>query len=103
MRAIKPDQSAFGSRATPFLFSVGAISDDRTQSESIFAWSRDQIAGLKPHSSGCLYVNFSGFGEEGEKLVRATYGRNYERLARCKHRCDPSNLFRLDQNIRRST
>ena len=57
---------------------------------------------MKPYSSGSLYVNFSGFGEEGESLVRAIYGENYERLARLKQRYDPDNLFRLNQNIRPS-
>jgi FAD/FMN-containing dehydrogenase len=102
MRKVKPDQSAFGSRRTPYLFSVDAIWDDRARSESIIAWSRDQITAMKPYSSGSLYVNFSGFGEEGEQLVRAIYGENYERLARLKQRCDPTNLFHLNQNIRPS-
>jgi FAD/FMN-containing dehydrogenase len=100
MRQVAPTQSAFGSRRTPYLFSVDAIWDDRTQSESIIAWSRDQITAMKPYSSGGLYVNFSGFGEEGEQLVRAIYGENFERLARLKQRYDPTNLFRLNQNIR---
>jgi hypothetical protein len=99
MRQVAPTQSAFGSRRTPYLFSVDAIWDDRTQSESIIAWSRDQITAMKPYSSGGLYVNFSGFGEEGEQLVRAIYGENYERLARLKERYDPTNLFHLNQNI----
>ena len=100
MRRLTPNQSAFGSRRTPYLFSVDAIWDDRTKSEAIIGWSRTQIAAMKPYSSGGLYVNFSGFGEEGEELVRATYGENYERLARLKHRYDPTNLFHLNQNIR---
>jgi FAD/FMN-containing dehydrogenase len=100
MRRLTPNQSAFESRRTPYLFSVDASWDDRTKSESVIAWSREQIAAMKPYSSGGLYVNFSGFGEEGEALVRAIYGENYERLARLKQQYDPTNLFRLNQNIR---
>ena len=37
--------------------------------------------------------------EEGEDRVRATYGKNYARLAKIKKRYDPSNLFRVNQNI----
>jgi hypothetical protein len=31
--------------------------------------------------------------------VRAAYGSNYDRLTRIKREYDPSNLFRLNQNI----
>jgi FAD/FMN-containing dehydrogenase len=55
---------------------------------------------MEPHSSGGLYVNFAGLGEEGEKLVKEAYGANHERLIALKNRYDPTNLFRLNQNIK---
>jgi FAD/FMN-containing dehydrogenase len=55
---------------------------------------------MKPHSRGGVYLNFPGQGEEGEALLRASYGNdNYDRLVEIKTRYDPSNLFRLNQNI----
>jgi hypothetical protein len=49
-------------------------------------------------SDGGAYVNF--LGDEGEARVRAAYpGQTWERLAAIKARCDPTNLFRLNQNI----
>jgi FAD/FMN-containing dehydrogenase len=54
----------------------------------------------KRFSNGRVYLNFPGFGEEGENLVRAAYGANYERLAALKAQYDPANLFRLHQNIK---
>jgi FAD/FMN-containing dehydrogenase len=39
-------------------------------------------------------------GEEGEERVRAAYGANHVRLAALKAKYDPSNLFRLNQNVR---
>jgi LuxR family maltose regulon positive regulatory protein len=45
-------------------------------------------------------VNFPGMGEEGEALVRAAYGGNYERLVAIKTKYDPTNLFHLNQNIK---
>ncbi len=100
MRRVGEGATAFGSRDTPFLFSVDAIWDDPADSERVIAWARDQVAVMKPYSSGGLYVNFSGFGEEGEALVRAAYGVNYARLAALKHQYDPGNLFHMNQNIR---
>ena len=37
--------------------------------------------------------------DEGEDRVRATYGDNYDRLARIKAEWDPNNLFHMNQNI----
>jgi len=39
---------------------------------------------MGPHSTGGLYLNFPGLGEEKEELVKAGYGVNYERLAKLK-------------------
>ena len=55
---------------------------------------------MKHHSNGRAYLNFAGLGEEGEALVQSAYGANYERLAAVKRTYDPTNLFRLNQNIR---
>jgi FAD/FMN-containing dehydrogenase len=54
---------------------------------------------MGPHSTGGLYLNFPGFGEEKEALVRAGYGANYDRLAALKAQYDPTNLFRMNLNI----
>ncbi|MEZ5356724.1 MAG: BBE domain-containing protein [Bryobacteraceae bacterium] len=38
--------------------------------------------------------------EEGEDRVRASYGGNYDRLAKVKAKYDPENFFRVNQNIK---
>jgi FAD/FMN-containing dehydrogenase len=38
--------------------------------------------------------------EEGEDRIRATYGKNYARIARIKQKYDPKNFFRVNQNIK---
>ena len=37
--------------------------------------------------------------DEGDERVRATYGSNYDRLTRVKHKYDPENFFKVNQNI----
>lgn len=100
VQRVDPEATPFRSRHTPYLFSVDAIWDDPSQSEEIIAWSRAQLAAMRGYAAGGLYVNFSGFGEEGEDLVRAAYGENYARLSLLKEQYDPLNLFHLNQNIR---
>jgi FAD/FMN-containing dehydrogenase len=54
---------------------------------------------MAPHASGASYVNF--LGEESEDRVRAAYRpAAYARLRALKQQYDPTNLFRLNQNIR---
>jgi hypothetical protein len=60
---------------------------------------RDYFAALQPFSTGGVYVNF--LGDEGQDRVRASYGAGkIDRLAALKTRYDPTNFFRLNQNIR---
>jgi hypothetical protein len=66
---------------------VGAIGD----------WSRGYQEALHPYSAGGAYVNM--MMDEGQERVRASYGDNYDRLARIKATYDPQNLFRVNQNI----
>ncbi len=61
-------------------------------------WARDYWQALHPHSAGGSYVNF--LMDEGQDHVRATYRENFERLVALKNKYDPTNLFRINQNIK---
>jgi len=63
------------------------------------AWARECLAALEPHASGGLYLNVPGLLEEGDKLVRASLGSSYPRLAKLKARLDPDNVFRRNANV----
>jgi FAD/FMN-containing dehydrogenase len=95
------DATAFGDRDMGWMLSIDGIWEDAADDEKNLAWARAFWADMKHHSKGRAYLNFAGFGEEGEELVRTSYGAaNYERLAALKTKYDPTNLFRLNQNIK---
>jgi FAD/FMN-containing dehydrogenase len=74
------------------------VDPDPASKEKISAWAKDYWAAVHPHSAGGAYVNF--MMDEGDDRIRATYGKNYGRLAKVKKRYDPTNLFRVNQNIK---
>jgi FAD/FMN-containing dehydrogenase len=60
-------------------------------------WVENFAADLRQDDEGA-YVNF--LGEEGPDRIRAAYpGPTWDRLRAIKARYDPTNLFRLNQNI----
>ncbi len=77
---------------------MAGIDPDPANREKVSAWSRDYWTALHPYSAGGAYVNF--MMDEGEDRVRATYGKNYDRLVKIKKRYDPTNVFRVNQNIK---
>jgi FAD/FMN-containing dehydrogenase len=92
------DASAYRHRRAAFSFTGFSIWDDPAQDEPNVAWARQLGDAVAPYSSG-VYVN--ELSDEGEDRVRAAYGaETYGRLAALKRTYDPTNLFRLNQNIK---
>ena len=76
------------------LFSVYGAPDEAPVNE---AWIAKIGAELQQGDKGA-YVNF--LDDEGMKRVHAAYpGKTWDRLVSIKRRYDPTNLFRLNQNI----
>lgn len=96
---VSPGATAFGKRDAPYLLSFDTTWTDPVDTERNIAWTRAAWSDMQRFGSGGLYLNFAGFGEEKEALVRSGYGANYDRLARLKARYDPTNLFHMNQNI----
>jgi len=90
--------TAFGHRDTPFDIDVFSIWLDPAEDDRHLAWGRAFGQALQPFSRG-VYVN--EMGNEGEDRVRAAYNPStFARLAQLKQKYDPTNFFRLNQNIR---
>ena len=91
--------SAFGRRDAPFLLGIEANWDEPEADAENLAWARDLFAEASALSPGGTYLNFPGFAEEGEDLLRGAYGDKLERLKEVKAKYDPENLFRSNFNI----
>ena len=61
-------------------------------------WTRAIFAAWEPHIPRAAYVN--DLGDEGEERTRSAYGDNYARLVALKAKYDPTDFFRLNQNIK---
>jgi FAD/FMN-containing dehydrogenase len=99
MSRIGETATAYAGRDASFLVTGEVNWTDPSQSDEAIAWGREFWDAMGRHSTGGLYLNFPGLGEEKEALVRAGYGENYERLAELKSKYDPTNLFRMNLNI----
>jgi FAD/FMN-containing dehydrogenase len=97
MARVPAASTAFAHRDRRFMTAIGAVYEDAAETPKHEAWLKAFIADL-PQSEGGVYVNF--LTEEGEARVREAYpGATWERLAAIKAQYDPTNLFRLNQNI----
>lgn len=95
---IAPDATAFSIRAKLYNFMILGVWQDTKDSEKNLEWIRSFWSSLQPFLSSKVYVNY--LSQEGDERVKAAYGKNYERLAALKKKYDPTNLFRVNQNIK---
>jgi len=94
---VPDDATAFAHRGRKLMANVAAMYEDGSQAAVHEAWV-DELAGLIERGGGGAYVNF--LGDEGADRVREAYpGPTWDRLRAIKRRYDPTNLFRVNQNI----
>lgn len=94
------DESAFHGRNDAFLLSPEANWEDPADDEANIGWLRGFIDDMQGFSDGSRYVNFAGFQEDSDDMMRSAFGPNHARLVDLKRRYDPCNVFRLNQNNR---
>jgi FAD/FMN-containing dehydrogenase len=94
------DATAWNYRDARWGMVMVGVSPDPADNPTMIAWTRAYWAALHPYSAGGAYVNMMmDPADEGQDRVRASYGDHYERLAQIKATYDPTNLFRVNQNI----
>ncbi len=99
MSRVAEQDTAFGHRNWPFNFLVTTMWKDPADAEKNLRWTREFWAAMQPYLVDAVYVNY--LGDEGADRVKAAYGpEKYARLVALKNKYDPTNLFRLNQNIK---
>lgn len=91
--------TAWSCRDATWSMVICGIDADPGKAAALRKWGRDYWEAVHPFNLGGAYVNFM-MDDEADGRLQATYGTNYQALARVKQKYDPTNLFRVNQNIR---
>ena len=88
--------TAFAERSMPYVLNAVTGWHDPDAADAHIAWARAVIEAASEASTGRAYVNFLGDAD----AARSSYGaETYKRLVELKNQYDPTNVFRLNQNI----
>jgi FAD/FMN-containing dehydrogenase len=88
--------TAFAERSMPYVLNAVTGWHDPDVGAAHREWARLVVAAASDASTGRAYVNFLGDAD----AARTSYGEEtYGRLVSLKNRYDPTNVFRLNQNI----
>ncbi|HEY5857143.1 MAG TPA: FAD-binding protein [Aldersonia sp.] len=99
---VGPSDTAWRTRNAAWSMVIVGVEEDPADAGRSSQWARDYWAAVHPFSADGGYVNFWMDDTPIERL-RATYGDNYDRLARIKAIYDPDNVFHINQNIAPAT
>jgi len=93
------NDAAFTGRHAAYALNINSEWTDPREFDTHVRWAREYWEAMQPYSTGGVYMNF--LGNEGEERVKAAYGvTKFDRLVAVKNRYDPTNFFRLNQNIK---
>ena len=97
MARVPAEATAFAHRGRRIMVNLAALYQQAADKASHETWITGFAAALR-QGEAAAYVNF--LGDEGEARIHEAYPQaTWDRLATIKRRYDPTNLFRLNQNI----
>ncbi len=94
----EPESMAYSSRDANYVLNVHGRWDSAEDDQACIAWARDFFAKTKPYASGGAYINF--LTQDEAERTEFAYGPTYARLQQIKKKYDPTNLFKMNQNIK---
>jgi FAD/FMN-containing dehydrogenase len=92
------NETAWNCRDATWSMVICGIDPNPAKAKALKTWAKEYWEAIHPYNLSGAYLNF--MMEEGEDRIRATYGDNYGRLATIKRKYDPTNFFRVNQNIK---
>ncbi|MBI3167389.1 MAG: FAD-binding oxidoreductase [Chloroflexi bacterium] len=97
MTRVPVDATAFAHRESKIMVNLAALYNNPEEKDHHEAWVTQYESDLRQSDKGA-YVNFLGAVDQAQ--VRAAFpGSAWKRLGEIKKKYDPTNLFRLNQNI----
>jgi hypothetical protein len=91
-------ETAFSYRDANWAGVIVGADPEPAKKDAISTWCQAYFDALHAYSAGGAYVNF--MMDEGQERVQASFRDNYTRLAIIKRTYDPTNFFRVNQNVR---
>jgi len=91
--------TAFGHRSWIYNFLITSAWKDASEDERNIGWTREFWNAMQPHAAKAVYVNFTS--DQGDEMLSSAYlPEVLQRLIEVKSRYDPTNLFRMNHNIK---
>lgn len=95
---VAPDAMAYSNRDANYVMNVHGRWETAAEDERGIAWARQFFARSRPFASSGAYINF--LTQEETDRIAFAYGPTYKRLVELKKKYDPTNHFRMNQNIK---
>jgi hypothetical protein len=94
---VAKDATPWAYRDAKYAGVIVGVDPNPENADIITEWSREYWNAIHPFSSGGAYLNF--IMDEGQERIESSYKNNYKRLTSIKKKYDPTNFFRVNQNI----
>ena len=94
------EDTANAERSAEWMVSIDGNWEDAADDDKVISWVRERWSQVHERGTGNVYLNFTGIADETNAVgVDDAFGKNLKRLAEVKAKYDPTNFFRLNNNI----
>jgi hypothetical protein len=89
---------AYSNRDANYVMNVHGRWESAADDERCIAWAREFFVRSRPFASEGAYINF--MTQDETDRIGFAYGATYNQLVELKRKYDPTNFFRMNQNIK---